>query len=156
MRLRQPCAQRLHLLADVFVIAALALDHSLIIFDNAEAAYSQCLFNIREIVGEQLTENFKVMLRQYIDATLTCAHLFTSDGKGILTAYQKIGQIVMPKIFVKAINCSDIQQSVYLLINVSDQLLTQIIAAVQLQTNVCQSLQQIILRQIAVNKQLRN
>ena len=91
------------------------------------------------------------MLGKLIHAAIAGTNLFTGNSKGIFTADEQKRQIIMPKIFVKAINGANIKQLMYLLINFRRQLLAVITAAGKPGADSCQRLQQIIRRQIAVN-----
>ena len=91
------------------------------------------------------------MLGKKIDAAIAGSNLFAGNGKGIFAADEQKGQIVVPKIFVKTINGADIKQLMYLLINFRCQFLAIIIPAGKFSADICQRLQQIIRRQVAVN-----
>ena len=91
------------------------------------------------------------MLGKLIDAAIAGTNLFAGNGKGIFAADEQKGQIVMPKIFVKAINGADIKQFMYLLVDFRCQFLAVIITRCKFSADICQRLQQIIRRQVAVN-----
>ena len=73
------------------------------------------MLQFTEIISKQLLKNFEVMLGKLIHAAIAGTNLFTGNGKGIFTADEQKGQIIMPKIFVKAINGANIKQFMYLL-----------------------------------------
>jgi len=77
------------------------------------------------------------MLGKLIHAAIAGTNLFTGNGKGIFTADEQKRQIIMPKIFVKAINGANIKQLMYLLINFRCQLLAVIITCCKFSADFC-------------------
>ena len=133
--LLQLLAQSLHLFADIFVKACFLFRHCLIIGDNIEAVDAQLLFQGSEIILKQGLENGKIIHGQGVDTALASALLLAGNGKGSLHAHQKISQIIMPQIFVKAINSSNIQQLVDLVINLTNAFFLVIATAFHLSTH---------------------
>ena len=94
------------------------------------------LDEINEIL--KLFENSKVALRKLVYATNASTLFFTGNAKGILAAYQKISQVVVPQVGVKTTNSRNVKELMDLLINAGDELFLLVIASVKFFANVRQ------------------
>ena len=79
----------------------------------------------------------KIIFRKMIHCTsLAGAHFFTGETERILIGDENKSQIIMPQVFVKSIICGQIQQLFHFSVNIRDQFLAAVMAAVKTFENV--------------------
>ena len=61
----------------------------------------------RKIIIKQIFKYFEIILGKMIDAAIIRAYFFTSNTKRIFIGYKKKCKIIVPKILIKSIVCSN-------------------------------------------------
>ena len=96
----------------MLVIDLLLLLDGLEMLDDVEAVEPRRLLERAEIIGEQLAEDFEIVLDEFPHATLARAMFLADERERRLCHREQEGDIIVPEIAVEAIDRRDVEHAV--------------------------------------------
>ena len=143
-----------HLLADVLVVEAGALLHGPEILQHGEHRHRQRLFQLGEVIVEELLEEDEVMAGKGVHRTGVRPHFLRYQRKGSLRIRQQEGQIVVPEIIVEPVLRGKIQQPVDFRQRLLRQTVPGSVPLLETPADVRQTEQDAVLPDVAVDDEL--